>query len=87
MVGQGALFEYQAEDQLHGTDDEKTLYRIRDNYWKELAEECVGHGVGVSLVLFPSRYIDAATLGTHIGLKPAVLLTCLCRRRARDHGW
>lgn len=86
MVGQGALFEHQAEEQLHGTDNESILYRSRDNYWKELAEECVDHGVGVSLILTPNRYIDAATLGMHTELKPAVLLTCRGRRRAKDDG-
>ena len=86
MVGQGALFEHQAEEQLHGTDNESTLYRSRDNYWKELAEECVDHGVGVSLILTPNRYIDAATLGMHTELKPAFLLTCRGRRSARDDG-
>jgi len=75
MVGQGALFEHQAEEQLHGTDNENTLYCSRDNYWKELAEECVDHGVGVSLVLTPNRYIDVATLGIYIELWPVSLLT------------
>ena len=74
MVGQGPLLEHQAEEQLHGTDNENMLYRSRDNYWKELAEECVDHGVGVSLFLTPNRYIDVATLGMYIGPKPALLL-------------
>jgi len=86
MVGQGALLEHQAEEQLHGTDNENMLYRSRDNYWKELAEECVDHGVGVSLILFPNRYIDVATLGMYSEPKPAVLLIRSCRRPARDHG-
>ena len=63
MVGQGALFEHQAEEQLRGTDNENALFSSRDNYWKELAEECVDHGVGVTLILAPNRYVDAATLG------------------------
>lgn len=87
MVGQGALLEHQAEEQLHGTDNESMLYRSRDNYWKELAEECVDHGVGVSLILTPNRYIDVATLGMYTEPKPAALLICLCRCRARDLGW
>ena len=86
MVGQGALLEHQAEEQLHGTDNESMLYRSRDNYWKELAEECVDHGVGVSLILTPNRYIDVATLGMYTEPKPGALLICLCRRRARDLG-
>ena len=64
MVGQGALFEHQAEGQLQGTDNENALFHSRDNYWKELAEECVDHGVGVTLILTPNRYVDVATLGT-----------------------
>ena len=72
MVGQGALFEHQAEEQLHGTDNENTLFRSRDSYWKELAEECVDHGVGVNLILTPNRYVDTATLGGYIQLRPAI---------------
>ena len=49
------------------------LHCSRDNYWKELAEQCVDHGVGVGLILTPNCYIDAATLGMHIDPKPAVL--------------
>ena len=86
MVGQGALLEHQAEEQLHGTDNESMLYRCRDNYWKELAEECVDHGVGVSLILTPNRYIDVATLGMCIEPKPVALLIGFCRRRARALG-
>ena len=41
----------------------RTLFRSRDSYWKELAEECVDHRVGVTLILTPNRYGDTATLG------------------------
>ena len=50
-VGQGALLEHQAGEQLHGTDKGNMLHRSRDNYWKELAEECLDHGVGVGVSL------------------------------------
>jgi protein transport protein SEC24 len=31
--------------------------------WKEMAEECVDYGVGVSMVLAPSRWADLGTIG------------------------
>ena len=74
MVRQGALLEHQSGEKLHGTDNETMLRRSRDNYWKELAEECPDHGVGVGVGLTLDRYIGVATLGMYIGPKPAVLL-------------
>ena len=74
MVRQGALLEHQSGEKLHGTDNENMLRRSWDNYWKELAEECPDHGVGVGVSLTPDRYIGVATLGMYIDPKPAVLL-------------
>ena len=74
MAGQGALLEHQSGEKLHGTDSEN---RSRDNYWKEVAEQCVDHGAGVGLILTPNCYINAATLGMYIDPKPAVLLIFL----------
>ena len=62
---------------MHGTDNENMLHRSRDNYWKDLAEQCVDHGAGVGVILTPNCYIDAATLGRYIDPKPVVLLIFL----------
>ena len=51
MVGQGALLERQAGEQLHGMDKENMPHRCRDNYWKELSEEWLDHGVGIGVSL------------------------------------
>ena len=68
------------------TDNENMLHRSRDNYWKELAEECLDHGVGVGVSLTPDRYIDVATLGMYIDPKPVVLIISLVGVVARITG-
>ncbi|KAI9470827.1 MAG: hypothetical protein EXX96DRAFT_585864 [Benjaminiella poitrasii] len=47
---------------LYGTDKEKNLLGPQSDKYKELAETCVKHGVGVNVWGFPSQYIDVATL-------------------------
>ena len=81
-----ALLEHQSGEKLHGTDNENMLRRSRDNSWKELAEECLDHGVGVGVSLTSDCYIGVATLGMYIDPKPTVLLLFLVGVRARDHG-
>lgn len=35
----------------------------QDIFYRTTAEECVEAGIGVNLFLFPSQYIDVASLG------------------------
>ncbi|EDV22255.1 uncharacterized protein TRIADDRAFT_29202 [Trichoplax adhaerens] len=46
-----------------GTDKEKNLLQPQIPFYKNLAKECVKHGVGVDLFLFPNGYTDVATIG------------------------
>ena len=51
------------ERAIYNTENEPTLFKPRDNSWKEMAEECVDCGVGVTMVLAPGQWIDVATIG------------------------
>lgn len=61
-VGLGAL-KHREDSKLYGTEKEKTLFIPQDPFYRIAAEECVEAGIGINLFLFPSQYIDAATLG------------------------
>ncbi|GAA5924616.1 hypothetical protein JCM3775_005423 [Rhodotorula graminis] len=66
-IGLGAL-KHREDSKLYGTDKEKTLFVPQDPFYRMAAEECVESGIGINLFLFPSQYIDAATLGALPGL-------------------
>ncbi|GAA5990972.1 hypothetical protein JCM10908_000105 [Rhodotorula pacifica] len=66
-VGLGAL-KHREDSKLYGTEKEKTLFIPQDPFYRIAAEECVEAGIGINLFLFPSQYIDAATLGALPGL-------------------
>jgi len=44
------------------------LFTVQDPFYRVSAEECVEAGIGINLFLFPSQYIDAATLGEQFRL-------------------
>lgn len=48
---------------MYGTDKEKTLFLPRDPSWRELGEECAEEGVGVSLFLAASQFMDIGSVG------------------------
>ncbi|GAA5838242.1 hypothetical protein JCM11251_003439 [Rhodosporidiobolus azoricus] len=66
-IGPGAL-KHREDAKLYGSDKEKTLFLPQDPFYRLSAEECVEAGIGINLFLFPSQYIDAATLGILPGL-------------------
>lgn len=66
-VGPGAL-KHRDEAKVQGTDKEKTLFVPQDPFYRTMAEEAVEAGVGINLFLFPSQFIDVASLGVLAGL-------------------
>lgn len=66
-VGPGAL-KHRDEAKFQGTDKEKTLYVPQDVFYRNTAEEAVDAGIGINLFLFPSQFIDVASLGVLAGL-------------------
>jgi protein transport protein SEC24 len=61
-VGPGAL-KHREDPKVYNTEKEKTLFAPADPFYRTSAEEFVESGVGVNLFLFPSQYIDVATIG------------------------
>ncbi|XP_035256810.1 LOW QUALITY PROTEIN: protein transport protein Sec24C-like [Anguilla anguilla] len=51
------------DKKLVGTDKEKSLFQPQTSFYGNLAKECVAQGCCVDLFLFPSQYVDVATLG------------------------
>lgn len=47
-----------------GTDKEKTLFEPQDYFWPKLGRDCALNGVNVDLYIFPTGYVDLASLGT-----------------------
>ncbi|KAI5477132.1 protein transport protein SEC24 [Pseudohyphozyma bogoriensis] len=66
-IGPGAL-KHREDTKLYGTDREKTLFASQDTFYRTTAEECVEAGVGVNVFLFPTQYIDVASIGVLPGL-------------------
>ncbi|XP_074084414.1 protein transport protein Sec24D isoform X3 [Macrotis lagotis] len=48
---------------LINTDKEKTLFQPQSNVYETLAKDCVASGCCVNLFLFPSQYVDVASVG------------------------
>ncbi len=44
----------------------QNLLNAASSPYQKLAEDCVKHGVGVELFVFPSSYCDVATLGAFV---------------------
>lgn len=65
-IGPGAL-KQREDTKLYNTEKEKTLFLPADPWYRQVAEECSVAGIGVNLFLFPSQYIDVATI-SELGL-------------------
>lgn len=61
-VGPGAL-KNREDVQILGTEKERTLYEPQEYFWRKLGQDFSTNGVCVDMFLFPSSYIDVATIG------------------------
>ncbi|KAI8447533.1 Sec23/Sec24 trunk domain-containing protein [Phakopsora pachyrhizi] len=66
-IGPGAL-KQREETKLYNTDKEHTLFNPSNPWYRQVAEECSLAGIGINLFLFPSQYIDVATLSVLSGI-------------------
>ncbi|KAI9033292.1 Sec23/Sec24 trunk domain-containing protein [Hyaloraphidium curvatum] len=48
---------------LLNSDKERQLYEPQDAAWKKMATHCAEAGIGIDLYIFPSAYVDVATVG------------------------
>ncbi|XP_013370719.1 PREDICTED: protein transport protein Sec24D isoform X2 [Chinchilla lanigera] len=51
------------DKKLVNTDKEKILFQPQTSVYDSLAKDCVTHGCSVTIFLFPSQYVDVASLG------------------------
>ena len=61
-IGPGSL-KHREDSKLYGTDKERTLFTAQDPFYRQAGEECVDAGIGLNLFLFPSQYVDVASIG------------------------
>jgi len=62
-IGPGKL-QKRNDVKVLNTDKEKNLYLPQDPYYTQLAQQCVDASVSVDIFLFPTNYLDIATLST-----------------------
>ncbi len=67
-IGPGAL-KNREDLKLLGTDKERQLYEPQEYFWKKYGENLAAAGVCVDMFLFPTAYIDVATVGKLICVK------------------
>uniref|UniRef100_A0A673WRA7 SEC24 homolog C, COPII coat complex component n=1 Tax=Salmo trutta TaxID=8032 RepID=A0A673WRA7_SALTR len=51
------------DKKLINTEKEKTLFQPQKAVYEQLSKDCVSQGCSVDLFLFPSQYVDIATMG------------------------
>ena len=65
-LGMGQLEPVQMESSLHKTEKERPLYSPRNVFWKNIADECADEGIGISMFLAPSNFLDVASIGKSV---------------------
>jgi protein transport protein SEC24 len=60
-IGPGGL-KQREDTKLYNTEKESTLFNPADPWYRQVAEECSLAGIGINMFLFPSQYIDVATI-------------------------
>ncbi|MBW0489090.1 hypothetical protein O181_028805 [Austropuccinia psidii MF-1] len=66
-IGPGAL-KQREDTKLYNTEKETTLFTPADPWYRQIAEECSLAGIGINLFLFPSQYMDIATISVLSGI-------------------
>ncbi|KAF9788107.1 hypothetical protein BJ322DRAFT_605700 [Thelephora terrestris] len=61
-LGMGQLEPVHMESTLHKTEKERPLYSPRNVFWKNIADECADEGIGISMFLAPSSFLDVASI-------------------------
>ncbi|KAJ7634627.1 sec24-related protein [Roridomyces roridus] len=84
-IGPGALSGDAKEADLYDTSKETTLYAPRDNTWRDIGALCAEEGIGVSMFLTMSQYIDVGSIAQHAD--GAVLHSQLRRLVRRTTGY
>jgi len=65
-LGMGQLEPIQMESNLYKTEKEQPLYSPRNVFWKNIGDECADEGIGVSMFLAPSNFMDVASIGKFV---------------------
>ncbi|KAG5654424.1 hypothetical protein H0H81_002613 [Sphagnurus paluster] len=73
-IGVAKLSRQPKESDLFDTDKERVLYTPRDTTWTEIGEECALDGIGVNMVLAPSKFMDIGSIGVVASLTGGDLL-------------
>ncbi|KAJ3293514.1 COPII coat Sec23p-Sfb3p heterodimer component [Borealophlyctis nickersoniae] len=81
--GPGAL-KNREDVKLLGTDKERALYEPQEYFWKKIGQDYSQAGVCVDMFLFPTAYIDVATIGALSALTGGETYTYVNFDTARD---
>lgn len=82
-VGPGAL-KNREDVTILGTDKERTLYEPQEYFWRKLGQDFATTGICVDMFLFPSSYIDIATIGCLASLSGGSIFNYINYGTAKD---
>lgn len=68
--GLGRLVSLENSNRDEALDDKK-LFVSRDIEWNNLGEACADAGVGVSMFMAPTKFLDVGTIGMGLHLRIA----------------